>query len=152
MHLYCEILLITQWSFFGLVTCPRSYSFLATEVIIHLIGRVEHLGVIHGTKIARSVPPPQITHLMFVDDLLLFFCANGKEGMEIKALFDRYTKWFSQLVNYSMSAIFYTMNTHPEVIASLRNIFQHKVMDPLVSILGFLSLLRDKKKVAFEDI
>jgi hypothetical protein len=54
---------------------------------------------IHGVKIAPRAP--EITHLLFVDDSLLFCRANEEETHQIKDIINSYQQASGQLVNYS---------------------------------------------------
>ena len=51
-----------------------------------------HLGgLIHGIKLVRSAP--LITHLMFVNDIVVFLQANQVEADNLKSCIQNYQDW-----------------------------------------------------------
>lgn len=54
-------------------------------------------GDLHGIKIARNAP--QISHLAFADDNLLFTRANPKEADKVLNILATYQRAFGQVVN-----------------------------------------------------
>lgn len=48
------------------------------------------IGVIQGLRVCRRAP--EITHLLFADDSLLFFRANGVQAATVKSVLSRYCR------------------------------------------------------------
>lgn len=115
-----------------------------------MLHRAEAQGLLHGIKVARYAP--SVSQLMFVDDLLIFCRANGREVMALNDNLSRYTKWSRQLVSFSKSSIYCRLNTHPEIIASMQKILQLKTMTTNRKYLGLPLFLGKSKKVAFEEV
>lgn len=107
---------------------------LAAEVLMRLLNRAEAQGLLHGIKVARHAP--SVSHLMFADDLLVFFHANGREATEIQNILCRNAKWSGQLINHSKFVVYCSPNTHIEVVASIRNILKLKIMSSSSKYLG----------------
>jgi hypothetical protein len=89
---------------------------LSTEVLSRLIHHQESIGLLKGIKIGKHCPP--ITHLLFVDDLLIFAKATLTEACTIKSCLDSYCAWSGQQVNEAKSSILFSKNT----LASIRSI------------------------------
>lgn len=64
---------------------------MAAEVLSRLIRRADDYGLLHGIKVARTAP--SVSHLMFADDLLIFYWANGREAMALNDILTHYTNW-----------------------------------------------------------
>lgn len=53
---------------------------------------------------------PSITHLLFADDIFLFFKSTTDEASTVKEILNEYEAWSGQAVNYQKSAIFFSLN------------------------------------------
>ncbi|KAH1107344.1 hypothetical protein J1N35_011112, partial [Gossypium stocksii] len=69
-------------------------------------------GLLKGAKASRwgSV----ISHLLFVDDCILFGEATSNGAMVLKEILKEYEKYSGQCVNFNKSTIFYSSNTLEE--------------------------------------
>uniref|UniRef100_A0A803PNP5 Reverse transcriptase n=1 Tax=Cannabis sativa TaxID=3483 RepID=A0A803PNP5_CANSA len=65
-------------------------------------------GQLQGIKIARSAP--QISHLMFADDTILFARANEGNAKAIMRCLDMYEAWSGQLCSKAKSSILFSPN------------------------------------------
>ncbi|KAL8114291.1 hypothetical protein AgCh_021226 [Apium graveolens] len=65
-------------------------------------------GKIHGCRISTSAP--EITHLLFADDIFLFFKAEVSEVLKIKSILEEYAVKSGQSINFQKSGIFYSSN------------------------------------------
>lgn len=74
-------------------------------------------GNLHGIK--TDLNAPAITHLMYVDDLLVMCRANEKEAEIVKNSLAKYCSWASQEVNCEKSCIFFLQK---HLTAGLRGI------------------------------
>ena len=55
---------------------------------------------------APSAPP--VNHLLFADDSLLFFKANGEGASEVNLVLDQYCQASGQRINHAKSSIFFS--------------------------------------------
>lgn len=53
--------------------------------------RAENLGRLHGTKISREAP--FISHLLFVDDTVIFARATIEEASTVEDIMTTYSRW-----------------------------------------------------------
>lgn len=68
----------------------------------------EELGNLHGIKMASSCPT--ISHLLFVDDVMIFSSANAREAQVDLNCLTTYSNWSGQRINIAQSAVFYSKN------------------------------------------
>jgi hypothetical protein len=61
-----------------------------------------------GVRVSRSAP--WISHLLFVDDCLIFTQASRRGAERISKILDDYSKGSEQLVNKRKSAVFFSDN------------------------------------------
>ncbi|GAA0141530.1 hypothetical protein LIER_02655 [Lithospermum erythrorhizon] len=85
---------------------------LCTERFIHLIREATSNGSLQGVQVGRS--GPRLTHLLFVDDSLLFRQASVEECGAIKTILRRYEESSGQAVNYSKSTVWFSPNVQGE--------------------------------------
>lgn len=123
---------------------------LCLEVVSRLLGQYENLAVIHGVPVCRYATP--ISHLMFADDLILFFRANYMKAGELSVIMDRYCKWSGQSISLKKSSVAFSSNTDGEVKAAILNMLQLNEMKVGSKYLGFPLFLSCSKRPAFADI
>jgi hypothetical protein len=90
--------------------------------------------LIHGIKIAPKAP--EITHLLFADDSLLFCRANEDESNQIKAIISTYQQASSQLVNYNKSEIIFSKKVTQASKSTILNILLMPMVDHFARYLG----------------
>ena len=61
---------------------------------------------IHGITVAPGAP--QVNHLLFTDDSVLFFGASPEMAMRVNSLLQRYCAASSQRINKDKSSIFFS--------------------------------------------
>lgn len=81
---------------------------------------VKQDGVIRGVKVCRK--GPQLTHLMFVDDCLLFEEAMSEGATVLKEILRDYED-SEQCINFEKSTAFFSPNT----IASTRDVVSQRI-------------------------
>jgi hypothetical protein len=74
------------------------------EILSRVIAREENLGLMHGIKMAKNCPP--ISHLLFVDDVIIFSRTNVNEAEVVLNCLNTYSSWSGQ----SKSAVFFSKN------------------------------------------
>jgi len=85
---------------------------ICAEVLSGLITKSQQEGHIHGVSIATNAPP--ISHLLYLDDCILFCKAKPEEGQAIKHILDIYQATSGQKVNMDKSNMFFSPNISPE--------------------------------------
>ncbi|GLT60898.1 hypothetical protein SLA2020_336390 [Shorea laevis] len=123
---------------------------LGSEALSRLISRAEHDRLIHGIKIARG--SPQISHLLFADDLMIFAKAKPSEANNILDCLTTYSQWSGQKINFHKSSIFFSKNTAHNSIANIKSILSLQQISPKAKYLGLPLFVNKNKKRAFEDI
>jgi hypothetical protein len=84
-----------------------SYLFLlAAEGLSCLLNHRSQSSNLSGIKVASSAPP--VNHLLFADDSLLFFKANGEGATEISESLSLYCQASGQRINLQKSSIFFS--------------------------------------------
>ena len=76
---------------------------LSSEVLSRLLLKEEQLGNLHGIKMSRN---SQISHLLFVDDIMIFSKATKREANSILKCLSTYSIWSGQKLNVSKSSLF----------------------------------------------
>jgi hypothetical protein len=76
-------------------------------------------GTIQGLRVCRRAP--EITHLLFADDSLLFFCAQEEQAVRLKVALERYCKATGQLINFGKCSILFNEKQDPAVIDHVKN-------------------------------
>ena len=83
-----------------------------TEGLHGLISQVAHNGDIHGFQLCRR--SPKLTHLLFVDDSLLFFKSNIGKCQRVLDILGVYEKCSGQQINRSKTTIVFSKSTSDE--------------------------------------
>ena len=82
---------------------------ICTEAFTSLLAREEENGRLHGVSISRYAPT--ISHLLFVDDSLLFCQTKQKEVQVISDVLELCAVASSQCINLEKSSVFFSSNT-----------------------------------------
>lgn len=81
---------------------------LVTEVLSRLLKKEETRGSLHGIRIARSAP--LVTNILFADDVMLFYRANGNEVHTLRRYLHTYDCWSGQVLNLHKSFLHFSRN------------------------------------------
>lgn len=76
-------------------------------------------GNISGVK--ESARGPTLTHVMYIDDIVLFFKATRNDARSLVACLDKYCIWSGQSINKSKPGIFFSKHSRA---SNRRNIKQ----------------------------
>ena len=85
---------------------------LCAEGFFSLLAKAEEEGRLHGVSICRRAP--SISHLLFVDDLLLFCRANQEKVHVISEVLQTYASPSSHCINFEKSSVHFINNTRRE--------------------------------------
>lgn len=80
---------------------------IRVEAFSSLLMQVEQQKQIHGLSFGNGM---RISHLLFVDDNLVFTRASRKDCQNLKRIFYCYTATSRQLFNYEKSSMFFSCN------------------------------------------
>jgi hypothetical protein len=61
-------------------------------------------------RCARGCPRPRISHLLFVDDCIVFSEASHRGALRLQEVLDIYSRGSGQLVNREKSAVIFSWN------------------------------------------
>jgi hypothetical protein len=123
---------------------------LGTEALSRILMKQESLGLLKGISISKN--NPQITHLLFADDLIIFAKATSAEASVIKVCLENYCGWSGQAVNVSKSSILFSKNTTSASIHSINGIIPYKTTSSAPYYLGLPLIIGKSKKEAFQPI
>ncbi|KAL0447658.1 UNVERIFIED_CONTAM: putative mitochondrial protein [Sesamum latifolium] len=104
---------------------------LCAEVLSGMLCRAEHMGLIQGVAVSRSAP--RVSHLLFVDDTLIF-CSATTEAMTC----------IQQILLDFERALGLKINSHKSAIVFSRNVEENRRLE-LAGILGVMVVPRHDK-------
>ena len=93
-----------------------------------------------------------ISHLLFVDDSLIFARATADECRNLKRVFECYERASGQIFNMEKSSMFFSSNTKPKHVAAIKYIFQLNVVYKHEKYLGLPSVIGKRTKGFFNEI
>ena len=85
---------------------------LCTDGLHGLISQAANQGEIKGYSLCRN--SPSLTHLLFVDDSLLFCRATHHECQKILDILEVYGRCSGQQINHSKTTIFFSQATNED--------------------------------------
>ena len=95
---------------------------------------------------------PQITHLFFTNDSLLFCQATRANCEAISGILQLYEGVSGQQLNRNKTSIFFTRNTPVEMRCHIQNTFQVPEIKNHETYLGLPSFVGRSKNAAFGDL
>ena len=94
----------------------------------------------------------QISHLQFVDDLLIFSKANPTSAATILDCLTSYQSWSGQKINYSKSSVIFSKNTTGQTTTNLCHLLNLKKVSPTTKHLGLPLKLNRAKSSSFQGL
>ena len=91
---------------------------LAAEGLSCLLKSKSESSNLHGIQVAPTAPP--VNHLLFADDSLLFFKANGVGANKVYQVLDTYCQATGQHINYSKSSIYFSKGVPDSVRGEIK--------------------------------
>ncbi|PNX92710.1 ribonuclease H [Trifolium pratense] len=123
---------------------------LCADVLSGLFHKAAREKEIHGIKVARSAP--QLSHLFFADDSLLFTRANSHEATKILSILQVYQQASGQVVNLDKSEASFSRNVQNEDKNMICNMMGAKAVEAQSRYLGFPIPFGRSKKVVFSVV
>ena len=115
-----------------------------------LLKKAEANGDIRGVSLCRN--GPQVSHLFFADDSVLFCRAKVEECQNILDLLSVYERGSGQKINRDKTTIFFSTNTQPDMQSQIQNILGVPAIRQYEKYLGLPALVGRAKKQSFAYI
>ena len=123
---------------------------LCTKGLNGLIKNAELNGDIHGFSLYKR--GPKLTHLLFVDDSLLFCRATMEECANVLKILEIYEGASNQKVNRDKTALFFSRSTLDDIKSSIKQTLGVQDILQYEKYLGLPSLVGKGKKSSFNYI
>ncbi|KAA3469492.1 reverse transcriptase [Gossypium australe] len=107
-------------------------------------------GALKGVKASRR--GPEVSHLLFVDDCILFGEATKERAGFLKEILKSYEQCSGQYVNFNKSMIFFSTNTSEEMKKEIEAILGMRSATSLEKYLGLPNIVGKRKKESFQNI
>ncbi|KAL1548779.1 hypothetical protein AAHA92_16968 [Salvia divinorum] len=104
------------------------------ERLSHTINKAAEEGRWVPMRLSKGGSP--ISHLFFVDDLVLFSRADYSNAMAIRELLDQYSQYSGHRVSINKTQLFFSPNTDADTAMKIESILHFKVVDNLGMYLG----------------
>jgi hypothetical protein len=123
---------------------------LCADVFSELINQAKQNMWIKGVKIAHGAP--EVTHLFFADDSLLFCRAKNEEITHIKNIIATYQNASGQLVNANKSEIMFSKHVSDDVKDSIQESLAMQKVEHFSKYLGMPTYIGRSKNQVFQFI
>nr|KYP48323.1 hypothetical protein KK1_030015 [Cajanus cajan] len=123
---------------------------LGMEGLYSLIHKAELLGNLQGIQISRGAP--KLHHLMFADDVFLFFQATEKETKEVASILETFEIASGQAINFDKSKVFLNRHAPLAIHNMLSNILHIQSCEITSKYLGLPSMIGRNKNDVFRYI
>ncbi|XP_045791800.1 uncharacterized protein LOC123886537 [Trifolium pratense] len=100
---------------------------ICANVLSGLISRAQQEKLIHGVKISQGAP--EISHLLFADDSLIFCRATSKEVSTIHEIIQAYQKASGQLVNLVKSEMLFSKGDTADIKGEVSRILPMQTVE-----------------------
>ncbi|KAL9664441.1 hypothetical protein QQ045_019841 [Rhodiola kirilowii] len=107
---------------------------MGMEWVIRRLNRAQQIGELKGIKVSRSAPP--VSHLMFVDDCILFVEAEVDNIMRLKSILREFEDVSGQRINYSKSEFCVGSNVGSDLARCIGSILGMKRANRIEKYLG----------------
>lgn len=125
---------------------------LGQEILSRLLDYELRLKNISGIR--TSISGPTITHVMYIDDVVLFTKAARRDASNLVRVLEKYCSWSGQAINRNKSSVFFSKHTQSHTRRAVKNILQVKSLKKDAVYLGapmFLSKAPSKDFAFLQD-
>jgi hypothetical protein len=119
-------------------------------VLSNLILHAQQEKLINGIKIAHGAP--EITHLFFADDSLMFCRATKEEITHLNKIITTYQEASGQLVNMNKSEMMFSRHVRKEARDTIHHILPMQRVDHFSKYLGMPTHIGRSKNQVFQFI
>ncbi|XP_045797508.1 uncharacterized protein LOC123891638 [Trifolium pratense] len=123
---------------------------ICANVLSGLISRAQQEKLIHGVKISQGAP--EISHLLFADDSLIFCRATSKEVSTIHEIIQAYQKASGQLVNLAKSEMLFSKGVTADIKGEVSRILPMQTVEHFSKYLGMPIMHGRSKQQIFNYI
>jgi hypothetical protein len=123
---------------------------ICVDVFSGLINNAHDNKLIKGIKIAHKAP--EITHLFFADDSLLFFRANSGDIEQINNIITTYQNASGQLVNVNKSEIMFSKHVNNQNMNDIHSLLPMQRVDYFSKYLGVPTHIGRSRNQVFQFI
>ena len=123
---------------------------LCSKGLSAMLKRKEREGNIKGVSVCRGAP--QLSHLLFVDDSIIFCRARIDVGLRVMKVLSDYEHESGQKLNMEKTSLFFSRNTNNDMKEAIKELFGAQIIQQHEKYLGLLPLVGQGKKKAFNRI
>ncbi|KAA3484468.1 reverse transcriptase [Gossypium australe] len=123
---------------------------ICNEGLSALLRSVKKRGLIKGAKASRK--GPEISHLLFADDCMMFGEATEGGARVLKDILKVYEIYSGQCVNFDKSTVFYSSNTNVEAKDTVTSLLGVRCSLSPEKYLGLPNMVGRRKKEAFQNL
>ncbi|KAK5839778.1 hypothetical protein PVK06_008617 [Gossypium arboreum] len=123
---------------------------LCGEGLSSLLRLAKSGGLFKGVKVSRN--GPQISHLLFVDDFILFGEATSRGANLFKDILREYRSCLGQCVNFDKSTVFFCKNTTEGDRRLVVNLLRIRSLNEPERYLGLPNMVGRRKNESFQNL
>lgn len=107
---------------------------LYVDVLFSMINRAQLISDINGISLAKNAP--QTTHLLFIDDNLIFYMAKEKDILNLVNILNIYQEASGQKINYSKSEMVFNSFVQENTKNDIQSYIDIPITDRINNYLG----------------
>ena len=91
-----------------------------------MLRQSEDGGIPRGIAVCRRAP--QVSHLLFADDCIVFGKASKEEGLRLLKILEVYERELRQKLNREKTSLFFSKNTREEIREEVKDMFGAQII------------------------